>query len=82
MELARNKNGDLVIGHYLQRKKRYEQKLEEVSTPYGDKEIKVDDYNHPLEPIEWDGTYDIIKDESVFTDKIKNLTWEQKPIRI
>lgn len=82
MELARNKNGDLVIGHYLKRKERYVQKFKKISTPYGEKEVLVDDYDHLLEPIEWDGVYDVIKDESVFTNKIKNLTWEQEPIKI
>lgn len=80
--IARNKNGTLVIGDYLKRKKRYEQKLEECYTPYGEKEFLVNDYDKPLDPIEWDGAYDIINDESIFADKIKNLTWNQEPIKI
>lgn len=82
MQIARNKNGELVIGERLRRKKRYARKQEEVYTPYGDKEVMVDDLSKPLDPIEWEGVYDVVSDESVFTERIKILTWADEPITI
>lgn len=83
MQIARNKDGRLVIGKRLRRKKRYAQKRV-CSYNIGGciEEVMGDDHRKPLDQIEWEGVYGIVRDESVFDLKIRCLTWNDEPIKI
>lgn len=83
VQIARDKSGRLVIGQDLERCPIYKSKKVSIDTPYGVMEQWVDDKTQPLDPKEWTGTKLLYpKNEDLFDDKIKCLTWDDEPVNL
>lgn len=88
IQVARNKNGVLVIGENLVREERYELKeVWEESYHNGDPyKTMVEDKTKPLPSEKWRSSWGSsiyqILDETLFSEWVKDLTWEDEPITI